>query len=241
MKKLVFAILGLAFLCGCQTTSYEPIPLGSTVTDSFNVGGKRVPLPSGEWTVTGSSVGDTTLQNTFLRSVLVQTNGDTLTKMVFVSTNLDSGFDHFQRKGWVESSRCKRTNMLFVKVYENEAQGNQDCWGINHRSLRFTKGDKAPYWEETRKYIARNKLKFPTNTVDVFFQVASETDYLLVYYYNNPEISGIPPSKYPGWAHIDWNRDRIHLHPDKEASVEELKAWGAAWHTRVKRGFAKNH
>lgn len=236
MWRCVIFLLFPIVLYACETTKVEKSRIGEVHTESFSAAGKTIPLPQGKWVVTGSDIRDNNLGDAGLRTVLVNFNNDAVKGMVLLRTNLVPGF-HFGANGYVKAKKCNRTDILFLKTFENERSGKQDCWGINHTGFTFDVKQTKEEWEETRQYILREQAEYPENFVCVYYRFATDNDYVDVYYYRNPELDGMTPSKNRNWSQNDWNKNYINSHPNKLKYVENLKAWGRAWYPRVKESL----
>ncbi len=233
-RTIIIALI--VMLAGCQTTFVKP-PREVAVRDEYRAGKFNVPLPPGEWVVAGSRLYVNNLNTDMVDVLLASRDAGKSGDMVWIRTNLVTGYRP-GASGWVENSTCKRTNMLYVKVYANTAKEAQDCWLINHRRLNMSNW-KNQAFKEGRLYLRMNDIWPPANTVDVRFFFANDEDLLHVTYFFNPDSRGIKPPVYASWSASDWHIDRIDAHPDKRKFATELENWGKLWYPKLKANFGK--
>lgn len=236
MKRILTAALIAVSMAGCQTVQLTETPRDKTYSGLFDVAGKTVPLPPGDWVVAASVVGSNNADDPILDTILVPKHGDTLTQFVAVKTNLSPGFNP-DSEGYAESTLCNRSDFVFRKVYANEENGRQDCWGIYHYPFFYDSRNKLKHWEEARQYIINNFENRPNLFILLFYKLANNNDAILVSYGWNPDIDGIEPAIVRSWTGNEWHADYIDNYPDKKEYIEKLKTWGASWRLRVKNGF----
>ncbi|NQV83404.1 MAG: hypothetical protein HQ494_06240 [Rhodospirillales bacterium] len=86
----IVSVLGLA--AGCQHAAPEQplslvLPLvGDSVSESFTVAGKNIPLPSGDWIVIGSQITKDGTRGYHSAHMLAQIEGNTLHSAIEVYT-----------------------------------------------------------------------------------------------------------------------------------------------------------
>ena len=118
-------------LMACATQ--PPIPVGKAFIAYMEIGGKKIPLPPGEWTVKRSKPSSLDSfypgTNTLPTASVALGNTTASPFMVIVATNTASAVG----QGFVASRHCQRKDRLFLKMTINEQVGDQECWWVDRR------------------------------------------------------------------------------------------------------------
>ena len=248
MRHRVSLFLAALLLAGCAVVTPRPAPpappdtaVGTTVSGAFDIGGKRVPLPKGEWTVIGSQVTPNNKRAYNARVMLAHIDDGVLVAAVEINTNIVMGIPPVAG-GWSTHRNCARTDLHFVEVISNTARGDQECWWVNHWRMSRTGNQATEHWEESRKYIAERGIEAPIDMVAASFRFADDTRFLTVNYFFNPATSGFETRKNTEWRPADWRNsewhpDRVRGVPGKEAYIDKIIAWGAGFREAVRGAF----
>lgn len=245
-------IAGIAAGCaatpGEMPTSLMQPPLGTQFTEAVTIANKRVPLPSGLWTVIGTQIEKNGERGYRTVNMLAKIKDKSVLAAVEIYTNLPvrkksvggvfSGNN--APKGWLTVRSCTRDDMHFLKVYANSSLGDQDCWWVNHR--RMDGPPDTGHWQESRKYLAENQISAPLDMITVSFRLADQADYLTVNYFFNTETTGLEPAqdvnwKVHTWKTSDWHPDQVKDDPKKRQYIQNLISWGDRWHKKIKASF----
>ena len=233
-RSLRFPILLAALAVATSASAQDKLTLHQTYRDvirlKLETGATQIPLPAGEWTLSGLYESRTDNNDILILSAyLVRIENGVVSGVVRFRVSAD-----LAPNGWRSSSFCDRENMHTIEKKSNY-ESDVDCWGIHHSLLSKR---KYPPKNQTIDYIVGRGLRVPLTLMTVRFQRATEDKYFRVSYQFNPEFVGFPPPERVKWSINDWHRDRIHADPEKVAYVNRLKVWGREWKRNVDLGFA---
>ena len=233
-RFLRFSIFLATLTVAASASAQDKLTLHQTYRDVIRLkldsGATQIPLPAGEWTLTGLYESRTDNNNILILSAY----------LVRVENGVVSGVVRFRVSaellpyGWKSMSFCDRENMHIIEKKSNY-ESDVDCWGVHHSLL--TKR-KYPPKRQTIDYLVERNFRVPLTLMAVQFRRATEDKYFRVGYLFNPEFIGFPPPERVKWSVNDWHRDRIHTDPEKVAYVDRLKVWGREWKRNVDLGFA---
>ena len=216
-----------------------PVPvnpnIGSKHRGVYDVFGRRVPLPMGEFEVTGyftGQIGATEGVNV----VLTRVEKQRLAALVFLLTTPASAK---LKVGVRASADCARDDLFFKDVLSNDDFGSQDCVVVNHA---WPQGFRAPQAANALRALATTLdtrgISLPPALVLVSFDLADRDGYLRVIYYFNPEMEGIQSRETVNWAESDWHKRYIARDPAKLAYMESARQWAEKWRPYLRQAFA---
>lgn len=215
-------------------------PMGKTFRDMFEVGGHRLPLPPGTWTVLSDIRGnrpDQTIATYFLGRIEHQRlAGALIVQSVVAKTSPATGFP--------VARSCDDGNALYVVNESNEPNGSQSCWLMHNiftppwthwddRSVRIGQAERAAAGEMSVRGIS-----YPQDFVVVEFHRAEKADLLHVAYLFSPEQEHINTSPASTFRDSDWYGPNVARDAARVAYVGRLRDWGANWWNRYKQAFA---
>jgi hypothetical protein len=225
-----------------QDESVQLPPLGSAFAGTFNLGGRAIPLPEGQFVVTARGVDDSRLLGGDLskpraklaRALLVQTEGQKLRAAVCVSVALKPPSYRFD---WV-SQPCRKQDTLFrADLSSSMGTDGEDCLLVDHRVANFTAKSQGMF-KETTDWLSQEKIQVPVPVLIVATVTRMEGWQLVTASYAfNPEVFGCDTRRYRPWADSPWHRQRISDDVHKVRFVESVTAWGKVVQTQFKQLF----
>lgn len=208
-----------------------------TVHDMYELGDVQVPLPPGQWEVSGAGSGTNNSMTSIGQTILISVISGRLTGLISISTPVAHSALEARFSGFKQFRDCERNDVFFVFKDSNFDGGEHNCWVINHFSMGSTGNVRSP-WGVTWESLKSQGVAVPINMVVVTFHVANKRKFETVMYYFNPEIEGISPPKYAEWRNSDWHKDRVNAFPDKLAYLTKTKQWAEQWHALMEKGFS---
>ena len=244
----LLVIASILLVAGCtadrQIAERQPATAvaGSVVSNPFEYGKSRIPLPEGEWLLASESARDVQLLGSYshLKSVnggvaIVELKGKKLTRLVGIQTVLESPS---RLTNWARYFHCSNDELLYRRTIIDQDGGPQDCWWVKSFRMKSSP-DSHQYFKELFPFLSERETIIPHHMLYVahrFASVGSGSTFLNVFYMWNPETFGFPSSRSQSPSG-GWDKNAVYTDPEKLALVERLKIWGARWHETVKAGF----
>jgi hypothetical protein len=195
--------------------------MGQSFTDVMTLGGMKIPLPEGTWTVVAFQRGGPNRPGLEI-AVLANIAGRKLGGLVAVSAYADP---RQSGAGFPASGFCNRTDYVARETRANEPSGLQECWWVNHAMAA---------WNQDVMRAARSDLAMrgvtdlPDTMMNVGVWVADLNKHVNMLVYFDPRAEGIQTAR-TSWEASDWHRARIANHPDKAQYVNKLESFGRSW------------
>ena len=235
MRWFKLSLLFLAFVLSLplHAGAQDKLALNQTYRDAirlnYNTGLTQIPLPPGEWVLTGLDESISSLMTPLLSVHLARIQNNTLMGIIRFRLNkgMSSGI-------WLGSNFCDRTRIHFIEKKANYRDGDVDCWGINHAGYSSR---KRPAKRQTIDYLAGRKITIPKTLVSVEFRRADQSKFVWSGYLFNPELEGIEPSHTSSWKNSPWHMSEAQRDPRKVTYIERLKVWGKNWKPKIDAGF----
>jgi len=247
-----FVTLAAGLMAGCAAEGPRDLPVslelplaGSQISGEFSIGGKKVPLPKGVWTLIGTQIDKDGARGFRTLNMLARIEDGQLLSAVEVNTNIPipkSAGDGKPVKigeGWPSRRGCTRDDMHFLKVNVNVRLGEQDCWWVNHWRMHRSGAGASEHWKESVAYFTENKIAAPLDMIGVTYRLANKEDYLTINYFLSPESSGFEARNdvhwsITSWATSAWHPEEVRKDPKKTKYINEVIAWGESWHAKIK-------
>ncbi|SDH06523.1 hypothetical protein [Roseospirillum parvum] len=236
------ALAGLVVLAlaACQTTpaSQDPAPATPLTGPSVSLLGESFPLPPGSWEDVARGEIRVPGRHTAPQHyrVLVSRVGGVIDRAVVVWGQVKTGR---WARHWSGFQGCLTTDDPAVhraEVGENYTGGayitgvRLDCWHLRTLSLGLA-GDPHPMIADLAAWAEAEGAYLPLAMLGARYAVKRHEDRrAYVEYLFNPDLL------YPhatAWTAADWTRAEVADDPGKQALVETLGAWAAAWHARI--------
>ena len=124
-----------AFATTCAAHSLHLAPTGTVVSGSFELAGKAIPLPEGEFLLAATRIDEARIVSVFL----AQLDGQRLKSAVWATTVLEPPA---ARTNWVQAREpCARENVLFrLDLAQDTSRGeyaHQNCLVVERRARSF--------------------------------------------------------------------------------------------------------
>jgi hypothetical protein len=243
---LTFLIAVCIGEAGAQIVSRDSVhlkPLGSTVTGSFVLVNRVVPLPEGEFTLVATGThgstfayGDYARQPHKLADVVLGQVADGQLRAAVKATALLALAG--SRREWVIEP-CKRDDTLLrVNVTPFMKQNyEQDCLLVNHFVNML--GPKATgIYASLADWTRQKGGATPLPTVlDVTITRIAASDFLTVRYLFNPEAYGCKGEAEASWSTSAWHKSRIAKDPEKARIADGVVDFGKAVQLRINEAF----
>lgn len=234
--------LALAQLAGCATPEALETILperGEVVSGSLVLPQTRMPLPEGRWTVIGQRTVYNDIYKINADVLLIQTKINELGRpeisdMLSISTNLQPGAGGFENICTPDELR----RALYRQVTSDRLL-RQDCWSIDHMEMSFSEEQLRENQDlaEARDYVRIHEILVPINMVFVKHRLSDAYNYLTIWRFYNPDLAGIPQTRYGAYEKSDWHKDHIGNFPRKQAYIEQLKQIAARWQAELRGAF----
>jgi hypothetical protein len=232
------ARLAIALLAFCssaalaQDDSAALPPLGAAFSGAFNLGGRSIPLPEGEFVVTSARIDDARLgegdvskpRARLARAFLVQIQPPKVRAAVWATVALKPPSYRFE---WVTRA-CQKENTLFrADLSAGTGSDSENCLLVDHRVANFVAKSEG-MWQEARGWLREQQnIQLPVPVLIVASVTRMERWQLVSASYGfNPEAYGCDERRYRPWAESPWHISRIAADPEKVRFVESVTAWG---------------
>lgn len=216
----------------------NPLPrnpnLGRTYSGIYELLGRRVPLPAGEFEVMGYIPGRSGAQNNVDVSLGLIENNRLSAIVTILATPLNSQLN----TGLRADPTCDRDNLLYREFNTNQDFGTQDCWLVDHiwpNNLSAGSGSMAVL---VTTGMEPRGIPMPPVLIRSDFYFGDTRGIMRVLYYWNPEVRGISSSSSIGWEDSDWHFNYIKRDLRKVAFVDEVVRWGQQMYPYIRHGFA---
>ena len=218
------AAVALALLCAAPwSPAPAAAPIGTVYSTTFDLAGRQVPLPQGDWVLVGDGfeilpsvrggAGDAVES-----VVLFRVEGEAVPAFVIAHRNR-IGVDN----GWGVASDCDRTDIHAAVTYD-AAAAHGFCGFVNH-VVTAVDGRSATSWKQAVAYAQAHRLALPPTWLMAGFRLSDPTDVVDVRYHFDPALAGMPTPTDAGWSDSRWSKAAVAGRP---TAVGE--GWGdAAW------------
>lgn len=192
--------------------------MGREFRDQVTLGGTRIPLPDGNWSVVAFFRGST------------PTDGDSVVLARIEQNRLQGVIA--AKAGELQGNQlptpfpsCERQDYVYRETKADESGGVQRCWWINH-STGIWQSDSL--LRAAAAELGKRGITPPTVMLNVGFRRADKSSQVTAFYYFDPTEKGIS-SQPLLWKSSEWHKDRIASDPRRVEYVDQLKQWGAKW------------
>ncbi|HUA55172.1 MAG TPA: DUF4410 domain-containing protein [Candidatus Sulfotelmatobacter sp.] len=204
-------------------------PVGAEFHDTFEIGSIQVPLLDGPWLLAGKGIGGS---SEFAAS-LVRIDAGKLVGIIRVWTAAIPSPD-----GYASFHECTRTDVLFTSVASNTDHGAQDCWVVTHYDMVKARATSTqPHMLQSYSFLDDRGVTVPGTMIVGVHRIATESNFITVWYQVNPELAGFPAPALTEWRESAWHRDRIARDPQRVAFVDGFKAEHAHYHGLLRQAF----
>lgn len=212
--------------------SHAEVPaIGTTVGGPFELAGKQIVLPDGEWVVAGHGYDqiaglDDVPYGAIENVVLFRLAENRVAAFVIAQRNAVA-----IENGWGLAPECERTDLLGLVVYDG-SENHSFCGFVNYVATAVD-STSARAWQAAMEFAGSRSLTLPPGWLMAGFRRNDLTDTLDVRYHFDPALAGYPATPAPTAISADWSRERIY-------GRATSGAWGvvggvaqhlAFWHT----------
>ncbi len=178
-----YVSFGGALWWGTTTTAPEPTHWrwqpGQEYSGLFDLAGHQLPLPHGAWTLVGIGTDPVKLPSrqpygVIFTLVLFQLGGSVVKAFAVIHTNAIPTGDN-----WGLSADCLRTDLPFVKVYDN-TERHASCAFI--RPLVVAPHQTLPAWQKAVAFAHHEGWQLASSWLEAGFRVSDPYDFLDVRY-----------------------------------------------------------
>lgn len=233
MHFILILLAGL--LTGGPALAQPKWAQGQTYSGNIDIGGLQVPLPAGEWLVTGANQSTMTSADASGQTNvgLAQIADGKLRAYMSLSYN-----ERSISGGWTvpASKTCTRTEIHHA-VMVRDRQLDRSCLYVNHIVFNIA-SNSAKWWKDTVDYAKQNKTPVPMATIQSGFVVSDRANFMSVAYYFNPEVKGFAPPQNTAWQTSDWNVLNVATDEKKKAFVQSVIDWAETSRPVVEAGLA---
>lgn len=237
MQRIIF-VSALLLLAASLPGRAEPRwAQGQIYSGNIDIGGVQVPLPSGDWVVTG-------IENSSINAVGngIETNVG-LAQIIDGKVRAYTSINYNQQalrssSGWklpAERS-CTRPEIHFAEIKRNQML-RKTCAYVNHIAL-YVSATSPKWWLDSVGFAKKNSIAMPLAVIQSGIVVSDRQNFVAVGYYFNPESVGFAPPSNTAWETSDWNALNITRDKEKQAFVQSIIAWTEKATASVEAGLA---
>ena len=156
--------------------------IGTEYHDTLEIGSVQLPLLDGTWQLAGKGGAGA---SEYAASLVRIENGK-LSGIIRVWTGARP-----VSNGYTPFGLCDRKDVLFTSVVSNIDRGNQDCWGVNHADMQEARGASTQqHMLDAYAFLDNRGVTVPGNMIVGFHRIATLTNFIVIRYEVNPELSG---------------------------------------------------
>lgn len=228
VRPLLALLLLHAGIAGAE--SLHLAPPGTVVRGSFDLAGKTIPLPAGDFVLAAAAVeekrwtqGDMSKATPSLaRLLVVQIQPPRLRAAVYAEAVMAPPTYRFE---WLGDA-CRREDVLFRSDLIGSNGGPQNCLLVTHLVGNF--GARAQgLWKDAGTWLAGQNVQLPVPLL-IVASVTRTQGWQLVKasYAFNPRMYACNAPRAKTWADSPWHRSHVGDDPERVRFVQSVTAWG---------------
>lgn len=222
---------GCLLMLAASNNTVRAVEAGTVIEGAADIGGFKVPLPDGPWTVFYSEDKPEGKIPTFTLGLL-RTSGKAVKQVAFIrvaNNSIRGGFKPFEQ--------CTLPNYFFAETVVNQIGGPQNCWHVRPETLAAD----TPSARQTAltNFAKSRKLFLPLTMIGSRYHMANRTSSLRVSYGWAPDLIIPAPKDKKVWRFQDWTADAVATDARKKAVMNKMKRWGDEWRPKVLDAFSK--
>jgi uncharacterized membrane protein len=230
MRKLQQLIFGLTIIAACAAAALpaaaQGITEGQILSGQLLLGGKSVPLPTGQWTVAG--LGAATIDGSFSAGASGLVWNVVLFRPTADGRNLDAMIEFNINElsvsdGWGMAADCGRTD-LALSVVRYKAGWDSSCFFVTH-TLFSEKNPATPAWAQATRMARQKGWQFPSTAVTAGARASNRRDVIDARYHFTPAFHNIPEVTNERWDQSPWAASRLEGDPRRIAFARNLTEW----------------
>ncbi|WP_374467264.1 hypothetical protein [Ferrovibrio sp.] len=213
--------------------------IGQTYSGNIDIGGVQMPLPAGEWTVSGFQAStnltrtDGTVPGASMVVTLAQLTGSAVRGYAVFVYN-----ERSMSSGWnvPDAKTCRRTEIHHAKVIR-DVQLSKSCEYVNH-IIYTVSATSAQWWKDTIDFARSRAIVMPPVTIASGIVVSDRANFVSALYHFNPALKGFSAPNNTVWASSDWNVMNVAEDERKKAFVQSVIDWTEKSRPAVEAGLA---
>jgi len=225
-------LIALVLNAGAATAaeSLHLAPLGTVVSGSFDLAGKLIPLPAGNFALAAATVSEPPMlegdiskpRAKIARVVLVQIEPPRLRAAVVATAALTPTSFRFN---WM-SQACKKEDTLYRADLTGGHGENENCLLVDHALANFGPRSQG-VWKDTAAWLADQKVQVPVPVLILANVTRSQRWQLVTASYAfNPRMYGCDAPRSRSWAESPWNKKSIDADAQRVRFVQSVTGWG---------------
>lgn len=209
--------------------------VGDTVSGTFDLGAKQIPLPAGNWVVAGLgtqpfSMAEVGAFGTIRSAVLTLAKDNRVVAMLEVNANALPSSD-----GWGRTKACAPEQGQLMVINRYRTGWETSCQFL--RPSRFGLDTPGPdAWEQARAFLRKNKQTLPETWLTAGFRVSDRHDLIDARYHVNPALL-LGPAAQALTQPNDWSGEATKADPLRQGAVQALASWSSGFGAWVDRGL----
>jgi hypothetical protein len=201
---------------GAPALAAEPPPALSGV---FDIGGKTVPLPDGEWRLVAEEITPAEKSAALVAvqsAVLVRLEAGEVSAVVVVHTNIEPLANSLPT-----APECRRGDIYLAQMlYETKTDGA--CLWANYMLSDGPAGGIDPVWRKAATALAR---PLPTTWLMAGFWIGDRRDVLEIRYHFAAPLGDTAARAEANWSDSAWAPSRIVPRSAHDVAVRDLLVW----------------
>ena len=206
-------------------------PIGTTVTHSFELDGKLVPLPDGTFQLAARNINEPAMLEGSAASprpkvahvILVSFRPPRLRAAVHARTPIKA--ERYQGRNWV-GEPCKKEGALYRADLTGSHGEDENCLLVDH-----SVGNLGPRAQgivrEAADWLAAQGVQLPVPVLITAHVTRFQNTQLLGASYSfNPRMYGCNAPMSRSYAESPWNKKNVDADPQRVRFVESVITWG---------------
>jgi len=221
-------LVALLLTPAAHAADLEVAPIGTTVSGSFELGGRLIPLPEGTFHLAARSINESVHSGggiyisrpQVVHVVAVQIRPPRLIAAVHARTALRPESHRFNWAG----QPCKREDTLYRADLTGSHGEDENCLLVNHMTLL---GPQAQgIWKDTATWLRGQNVQLPVMVITADVTRFQRSQLVAATYAFNPRMYGCNAPASRSWAESPWHKNAISEDPQRVRFVESVTAWG---------------
>jgi hypothetical protein len=231
MIRTILIALSMYASASIAADSLHVAPIGTTVSGSFDLGGRLIPLPEGDYVLAARTVSEPAMLDgsismrrpKIVRVMLVQVQPPRLRAAVLASAALLDGASY--RFTW-SGQPCKKEDTLYRADLTGSHGEDENCLLVDHALGTFGPRSQG-IWKEAANWLAEHNVQLPVPVLIVASVTRNQQwQHVAAAYAFNPRMYGCDAPRSRTWADSPWHKKAIDADPQRARFVESVTAWG---------------
>lgn len=229
VRSLVVALVLHAATAGAESLHFAPI--GTSASGSFDLGGRVIPLPEGDFVLAARTMrepgmldGSISMRRPqIVQVMLVQIRPPRLRAAVLASTALMDGSSY--RMHW-SGEPCKKEDTLYRADLTGSHGEDENCLLVDHALGTFNSRSQA-IWKDAATWLGEHNVQLPVPVLIVARVTRNQQwQHVSAAYAFNPRMYGCDAPRSRSWAESPWHKKAIGTDPQRVRFVESVTALG---------------